>query len=103
MPVGRRFLPVLPLFALLPIGCQKAAPPGNGPAAAAGGPTSVKVVSPKRQPMHWTVEQPGTVFPYEAVQVAAKLSGYVGSIAPDVAAIKRGAGNDATGHDPVID
>jgi RND family efflux transporter MFP subunit len=63
----------------------------------------VNVVTPQRQPLHWAVEQPGTVFAYEAVQVAAKLSGYVGTIAPDLAAIKRGAGKDATGHDPVID
>jgi multidrug efflux pump subunit AcrA (membrane-fusion protein) len=103
MPVGRRFVPVLSLAALLPLGCQKVAPQAaaNGPAAGAA--TTVKVVAPKRQVLHWTVEQPGTVLPYESVQVAAKLSGYVGTIAPDLAAIKRGTTTDATGRGPVID
>src|SRR5207248_485877 len=56
---------------------------------------AVKVASPKPQPLHWTIEQPATVQPFEVTPVVAKLPGYVREIAPDAAAIARGAKPDA--------
>lgn len=74
----------LALLAVLAAGCGRGAPAGPaGPAPAAGGPTAVKVASPKRQTLRWAVEQPGTIAAFEITPVAAKIAGYVAAIAPD--------------------
>lgn len=79
----------LVLFAPLAlVGCGKSTPgpqPAGG-AAPDAGPVAVKVASPKRVPMHWSIDQPGTVQPFEVTPVAAKLAGHVREIAPDSAA-----------------
>lgn len=77
--------------ALLAAGCNRgAAPAPQGGAPAAAGPTAVKVVSPKKQSLRWSIDQPGTVTAFETTPVAAKIAGYVAAIAPDDAARKAG-------------
>ncbi|MFO0803313.1 MAG: efflux RND transporter periplasmic adaptor subunit [Gemmataceae bacterium] len=44
---------------------------------------AVKTASPKKQTLHWTVEQPATVAAYESTPVAAMIAGYVKAIATD--------------------
>jgi hypothetical protein len=47
------------LLAILPLACGKSGP---APAVAdAQTATVVKVASPQKQTLHWTVEQPGTI------------------------------------------
>jgi hypothetical protein len=75
-----------PLLALALVGCGKTPPTSSGPSAETGPPV-VKVVSAKKTPLHWSIDQPGTVQPYEVTPVAAKLAGHVSSIAPDKTAI----------------
>ncbi len=55
-----------------------AAPP-TGDAA-----VGVAVVTPRRQTLTWTVDQPGTVHPFEVTPVVAKLSGYVTAVNVDL-------------------
>lgn len=70
------------LASLVLAGCSKTAP--SGPAGATdSGPPTVKVASAKKVPLHWSIDQPGTVQPFEVTPVAAKLAGHVKSIAPD--------------------
>lgn len=73
----------LPLFALafLPLACGKSAGPGvDGPVSSG---ITVKTASPKKQTLHWTVEQPATVSAYESTPVASKIAGYIKFIAKD--------------------
>lgn len=91
MPVGCR-LAIL-VSVLLPIGCNKSAADGPSTGPNATGFVAVKVTSPKRQSLRWSVEQPGTVTAYEVTPIAAKLAGYVKEIAPDTAARQRGIEN----------
>jgi RND family efflux transporter MFP subunit len=86
MRIGLRSLAVV---ALVAVGCNRAPAPAPASAAATG-PVGVKVVSPKRQTLRWVIEQPATVTAFETTPVAAKLAGYVESIAPDKAARKAG-------------
>jgi RND family efflux transporter MFP subunit len=96
MPAGRWLAVLAPALALAPLGCNRATPAtGSGAAPAAGGPVAVKVASPKPQPLHWTIEQPATVQPFEVTPIVAKLPGYVREIAPDAAAIAKGAKPEA--------
>lgn len=70
------------LASLAIAGCSKSAP--TGPTAAGeAGPPVVKVASAKKVPLHWSIDQPGTVQPFEVTPVAAKLAGHVKTIAPD--------------------
>lgn len=46
--------------------------------------TSVSVVSPKKQPLLWTTEQPGTVSAFETTPVVAKLPGFVAKVHVDI-------------------
>jgi RND family efflux transporter MFP subunit len=50
----------------------------------------VKVATPKKQALHWVVEQPGTVSAFEVTPVTAKLAGYIKDIAPDPVARQNG-------------
>ena len=70
------------LASLALVGCSKA-PPSSPTASADAGPPVVKVTSAKKVPLHWFIDQPGTVQPYEVTPVAAKLAGHVKAIAPD--------------------
>jgi RND family efflux transporter MFP subunit len=77
------------LATLLAAGCNRPGPAGNGgsaPANGAAGPIGVKVVSPKRQALRWSIDQPGTVTAFETTPVAARVAGYVAAVAPDEAA-----------------
>lgn len=78
---------LLMMFALAFVGCGKSAPTSPGTQAEAGPPV-VKVASAKKVPLHWSIDQPGTVLPYEVTPVAAKLAGHVLAIAPDVSGKK---------------
>ena len=74
-------------FALLAFGCGGPASspkPMAAPSTETGGPVSVSVVSPKRQSLSWTVEQPGTVTAFEVTPVVAKLPGYVAKVNADI-------------------
>lgn len=75
-----RFLSLLAL-AFLPLACGKPAGPAVETSASTG--VSVKTASPKRQSLHWTVEQPATIAAYESTPVAAMIAGYVKTIATD--------------------
>lgn len=69
------------LAAFLPLACGKpAAPVVDGPASAG---ITVKTASPKKQSLHWTVEQPATIAAYESTPVAAMIAGYVKAVATD--------------------
>lgn len=46
--------------------------------------TSVSVVSPKKQPLVWSTEQPGTVSAFETTPVMAKLPGFVAKVHVDI-------------------
>jgi HlyD family secretion protein len=46
--------------------------------------TTVTVVSPKKQPLAWSTEQPGTVSAFETTPVMAKLPGYVAKVHVDI-------------------
>ena len=82
MPVRRW----IALLALVPLACGKS---GSGePAVVAGSSNAVKVASPKKQTLHWSVEQPGTITAFETTPVAAKIAGFVKEIAPDTDARK---------------
>ena len=95
MPVRHWFA----LVALLPLACGKPGSPEPGTAnGATSTSTPVKVASPKRQTLHWTVEQPGSISAFESTPIAAKLAGYVKEIAPDLEARK-----NPTTPDAVID
>ncbi len=72
----------LALVILIPVGCNKAKPEQQS-AASAGGVIAVKVTSPTKQSLEWSIEQPATVMPYEITPVAVRLSGFVASIAKD--------------------
>lgn len=82
----------VPLLALLLAGCggpdpaPKPGPAPSGPSGSAGpdAPVTVAVVAPKRQTLNWTVEQPGTVHPFEVTPVVAKLSGFVSKVNADL-------------------
>src|SRR4051794_37888909 len=91
MPAGCWLVALAPAFALLPLGCTRAAHAPAAGAAPTAGAVAVKVTSPKSQPMRWTIEQPATLQPFEVTPVVAKLPGYVRAIAPDEAAVKKGA------------
>ncbi len=98
MPAGRRFRP-LALAALLAAGCQKATPaPAAGPPPAADAGPAVKVVAPKTQTLKWSVEQPGTVQPFEVTAVAAKLPGFVRRVLVDIGDAVAGPKFDAGGR-----
>lgn len=78
---------LLPLVAaLLTAGCGD---PDTSPKPAPAVPTgdaavAVAVVSPKRQSLQWTVDQPGTVHPFEVTPIIAKLPGYVAKVYADI-------------------
>src|SRR4051812_31620389 len=97
MSAGRRLLIIAPLVLVPLLGCGKNNPaaPAHGPAAAEPTALGVKVTTPKRQPVGWSVEQPASILPYESTPVAAKFDGYVKRIAPDEAAKRdqKGQGN----------
>ena len=84
-------------------GCNKSAPaPGGGASSGEPAPVKVKVASPKRQPLTWVIEQPGTVEPLEITPVVAKVPGYIKAIERDTAAEKAGAKLPG-GQPPLID
>ena len=68
------------LFAALPLSCGKSATPV---VEASGDATAVKLATPKKQALQWSVEQPATIAAYETTPVAAKIAGYVKAIATD--------------------
>ena len=92
MPSGRWL--VLLGLAVLPIACNKAnSTPATGAASVASADvpvTHVKVASPKRVPLAWSIEQPGTVMAFEVTPVVAKIPGYVKEIAADPVARQQG-------------
>src|SRR5579885_3350081 len=75
------------LFLLLTIaaGCQR----GNGqPASTAppaqDGAVTVAVATPKRQTLTWSVEQPGSVQPFEVTPIEARVAGYIKKVNADI-------------------
>jgi RND family efflux transporter MFP subunit len=92
---------LLVLAAPVGFGCNRSAPPAPS-ANPASGPPVVKVAKPAQKPVKWVIEQPASVQPLESAPVVAKLSGYVKSIAPDLAAIKAGVKLPGA-QPPVID
>lgn len=46
--------------------------------------TAVSVVSPKKQPLVWSTEQPGTVSAFETTPILAKLPGFVAKVHVDI-------------------
>jgi len=70
------------VLAFVPLACGKSAGPSADNGSASGAIT-VKTASPRRQALHWTVEQPATLTAFETTPVAAKIAGYVKAIAPD--------------------
>lgn len=69
------------LIAILPLACGKSAGPAvEGPAPST---LQVKTVSPKKQTLHWSVEQPATIAAYESTPVYAMIAGYVKTVATD--------------------
>jgi len=87
----------LAVLAFLPLSCGKTNP-HDAAAVTVSTTTPVKVVAPKRQTLHWTVEQPGTITAYENTPVVAKIPGFVKALAPDPLARK-----DPSRPDAVID
>lgn len=71
-----RHTPALLLVSLLPL-VAGGDPPATSPA-------TVSVVSPKKQPLAWTTEQPGTVSAFETTPIVAKLPGYVAKVHVDI-------------------
>lgn len=59
--------------------------------------TSVTVVSPKKQPLLWSTEQPGTVSAFETTPVVAKLPGYVAKVHVDIGEKVEGPTKDKPG------
>lgn len=81
------------LFLLIigPIGCGKSSSQDSNSGKRTNAATvRVKVSKPKRQPLSWIIEQPGTVEPLEVTPIVAKLPGYIKEIASDKAALKAG-------------
>jgi HlyD family secretion protein len=67
-------------------GCQRSTSTTSTPnptAATAEAPV-VTTATPKKQPLNWIVEQPGTVQPYEMAPLVAKLPGYVLEVRHDL-------------------
>lgn len=60
--------------------------PAPAPAAkpAEGGAAKVVVVSPKKQTLTWSVEQPGNVQAFEVTAIEAKVSGYLKKVNVDI-------------------
>ena len=86
-----RQLVILVIVLFCSVGCNKSSsqvPNAANPTEAEA--IKVKIVHPKQQQLNWVVEQPGTVEPLEITPIVAKLPGYIKSIAPDTAAIKKG-------------
>ena len=65
------------------VGCNKPNPEAAKAMEIATAPT-VAIVSPKKQPLAWSVEQPGTVQAFESAPIVAKLSGYVSKVHVDL-------------------
>ena len=54
-------------------------------------PTEVAIASPVRQTIHYTVEQPGRIEPFEQTPIYAKIPGYVRSVRVEIGdRVKRG-------------
>ncbi|HJZ59208.1 MAG TPA: efflux RND transporter periplasmic adaptor subunit [Gemmataceae bacterium] len=78
---------LLVVVALAPTtGCNRQPSAGNGPAPA--GP-QVTVVRPEVRPVHWVIEQPGTIQAFEETALFAKLPAFVGKIAEDPDKLER--------------
>ena len=93
MPAWR----LLVLSFLLPCGCQKAASTPDAATAGEPAPVIVKVVVPKKQTINWSIEQPGTVQPFEVTPLVGKLSGYVRRVRVDIGDKVQGPKFDAQG------
>jgi HlyD family secretion protein len=68
---------------LLAAGCSKPQSETSKAIDVVASPT-VTVVSPKKQPLAWSVEQPGTVQAFESAPIVAKLSGFVSKVYVDL-------------------
>lgn len=96
----RSILCCLPVFVAVGCGSKAAAPP---PAAvsvsgsvASTAPVSVgdtPIVGAVRRTLKWTVEQPGTIRPYEEAPLAVRISGYVARVDADIGDRVSGPGN----------
>jgi multidrug efflux pump subunit AcrA (membrane-fusion protein) len=78
---------VVVLLSLWVVGCQRTgAQPGTSASGAAepAGPVAVTVATPKRQTLAWTVEQPGSVQPFEVAPIDARVGGYVKAVKVDI-------------------
>lgn len=81
----RHPLPALLLLFALTAGGQSADTP------------TVTVVSPKKQPLAWSTEQPGTVSAFETAPLMAKLPGYVAKVHADIGDKVEGPTKDKPG------
>lgn len=83
------------------VGCNKSSSQvTNNANPSEAGAIKVKIAHPKQQQLSWVIEQPGTVEPLEITPIVVKLPGYIKSIAPDTAALKKGT--KFPGGQPVV-
>ncbi len=82
IPAGTPGLLLLALALLLPLaGCNR---PTESPGPSSAGPAAVTVVSPKKDTVRRTIEQPGRVEAFEQAPIFAKISGYVRKVHKDI-------------------
>ncbi len=74
----------LPLLAVLAAGCNQAGPPVVPPLAEATEAVLVKAAKPRRETLHRSIEQPGTVRADEEAPLFAKLPGFVRKVYVDI-------------------
>lgn len=79
---------------LAALGCNRSTP---APAAAAPPGPTVTAAKPEKRPVTRTVEQPGSVHPFEETVLYPKVPGYVFALSPDPAKASRPA------HDRTVD
>jgi len=79
------------------IGCNRAAPDAQKPAASQPGAPTIAIVHPEKKELRRTVEQPGIIAATEETRLFAKLPGFVSLIAVDP---KKAAAGEA---DPRVD
>lgn len=74
---------------LLAVGCGPKTTPvvdvaGSGAIASSASAGDAAVVGPVRRTLKWSVEQPGTIRPYEEAPLAVRISGYVAKVHADI-------------------
>jgi len=76
-------------------GCGRSTAPPSAVSTTAE--ATVTVVSPQKRTLNWTVEQPGTIQPFETTPLVAKLPGFVRKVYVDIGDAVQGPEFDAEG------